>query len=174
MPTKAEMRVVIAKDVIKQVKAKRIKPKRGVYIGSSAFQKQFDDAYAALYVKGVTGTAATKIKARKVQVPKKCDACALGSCMISALDKYNKLNVGNLVNDLANFNAGWDREEIIKYLCRWFARHQLNLIEDAFEYKEWHDTSSPPRTFGEKYPTSSKRLVAIMQNIIKNKGTFVP
>jgi hypothetical protein len=52
-----------------------------------------------------------------------------------------------------------------------FSSKQLELIEDAFEGFEKHSLSY---LFYEKYPNAEKRLVAILENIVENKGEFIP
>lgn len=71
----------------------------------------------------------------------------------------------------------------IKYLRRFFDRNQLKLIEAAFE--GWGDVdfygSPKAREFydavvedEDKDVVANERLRLIMENIIANKGTFVP
>jgi len=58
---------------------------------------------------------------------------------------------------------------------KWLATHgfsssQLRLIEEAFEI--WGDNAAS--AFGRRYADSKSRMLAILQNIIDNNGTFVP
>jgi len=42
------------------------------------------------------------------------------------------------------------------------------------EAKDVHKASADAETFGRKYDDSKKRLAAIMRNIIRNNGEFIP
>ena len=62
-----------------------------------------------------------------------------------------------------------------------FTRNQLALIENAFEtgrgvykYQAGEVAAEKAFLFGSKFVDEDKRMIAIMQNIIDNKGTFKP
>ena len=106
----AEQRVLIAKDVLAQVKAEKFIPRRGNYIknltikggqpSGGSVQKHFDE---------IT-----------------CSCCALGACLLSATKFKNKLEFGDIY-DMVSRNSSWD---LLKGI---FSAEQLNMIEYAFE-----------------------------------------
>lgn len=70
---------------------------------------------------------------------------------------------------------------IMFHMRKFFSSAQLNLIEYAFE--QGRGVSGYGNTTEDKYKTSifcydfgtaKERLVAIMKNIVKNEGTFIP
>ena len=163
----AEQRVLIAKDVLAQVKAEKFIPRRGNYIknltikggqpSGGSVQKHFDE---------IT-----------------CSCCALGACLLSATKFKNKLEFGDIY-DMVSRNSSWD---LLKGI---FSAEQLNMIEYAFEashsgsrvgedsfgeYNKYNCNEIVKCVdFGKSFPYESDRLIAIMKNIIKNKGTFKP
>ncbi len=113
-----------------------------------------------------------------------CRVCALGACMISLValendyqftfspeydDDYNMASTSTI----AVYYTG-----ITNRLLQAFPPEQQWLIEDAFEMANMHGYIGgwTPRAirFGEQYDTPRKRLRAIMKNIIRNGGTFIP
>lgn len=101
---------------------------------------------------------------------KPCSVCALGALFIGSVDKFNKLNFDFKGQDYQ------DREKILTNLNSSFSQEQLVLIEYAFECWLDPDTKKPgpPAIFGSRYSNDTTRLRAIMNNIITNKGTFIP
>lgn len=160
--SKAEKRVQIAKDVLLQIEAKRIKPQAGVYIQAKvkntfAFGKEWDDPIIN-----------EKEQVQDTLKNATCDACALGSMFICAVDRHDRLRIKNL-NTFAvsaypkdkNAEIELGGSDMYDYLSKFFSSDQLVAIEDAFE-GDYKDISS-----------DKKRLKAIMNNIIKNNGKFV-
>lgn len=179
--TKAQKRVEIAKDVLKQIKANKYKPTFGVWFRDSK-GKYLEDFFL--------WETKTPLDAKKDVVDKltgTCDVCALGSLFISAVDKYNHtvLDPKFGYTDVDFFTDTGK----INPLLKWFTKQQLLLIESTFEvengawYPEmvnpkagthWDEKISPAiRKFAMKYSNSTDRLKAIMNNIVRNKGTFV-
>jgi hypothetical protein len=121
-----------------------------------------------------------------------CSACAKGGLFLSYVGRVNNFCYG----DLQNKNAIRDNEHT--KLLEIFSVEQLALIEAAFEGKQYlHEISLKGqvrkyRTFFRKHggtydyyqgkldfdeadstnENSNKRLIAICENIIKNKGVF--
>ncbi len=153
--TKAEKRVAIAKDVIANLKTRQLKPLSGTYF-SIAAGDEFDLQTAL--AKGA-----------------ECTVCALGGLFACAVP-YKNGDMGAV--DIHNGMV------IINYLRGIFEKKQLDLIETAFEKKLMGDPypfatreaeqNHPAVRFGKKYPGHKARMAAIMQNIIKNEGTFKP
>lgn len=101
----------------------------------------------------------------------KCGACALGGMFVGLTTRIKELSIKE---------QNGDRDRIIAPLRSYFDREQLDAIEYAFEqgnislrtlnYSSAHRYSD----FGKAYDNPDDRLIAIMQNIIDNKGTFTP
>lgn len=216
--TKAEKRVLIAKDVIAQIKAKRYIPYCGAFVKAT-----FDPK---VYKKTVSGTdiceylhdpdvkdmqenwnltdAETKEVIDFVEKPlreaffdntvQSCDVCALGGIFMSCtlFNNKTKLNALGPEGEAADLgNAIVYDKSISNGLMKFFSYNQLELIENAFENGKGYFRTNPYAnnseitdingkrfrqyyTYGDRYPNSSDRLIAIMKNIIKNKGTFIP
>jgi hypothetical protein len=101
-----------------------------------------------------------------------CRVCAKGALFLSTVRRYNKASVKDVMCD--------NMETAEKM----FGKHQFNLIEAAFEqwdftipdtHEEEHGRPVPyeVQAFGNKYEDDTDRLVAILKNIIKNKGNFI-
>lgn len=103
----------------------------------------------------------------------KCTVCGIGACFVAAVRRNDQVTVGDLVHW---GNDGFMRE----YLSAWFSREQLAMIEAAFEKSLNFNLSGNRQRreqavkFGLRFDDPTERLIAIMQNIIDNGGTFVP
>ena len=183
--TKWEKRVEIAKDVLKQIKANKYIAEQGTWVCGVDYYNHINDVLWHAKEDGIKTIDAKKDYTDKLT---KCYVCALGSLFVSAIDKYNhtKLNTEN-----TQFLTE-TKEPKINPLLKWFTAKQLFLIENAFENGcgGWQDRETnvfsnkgldlwyeygvfAVERFYYKYPDPTKRLVAIMKNIIRNKGTFV-
>lgn len=183
--TKAEKRVAIAKDVLNQIKAKKYKAVPGTWFHDSKGQDLDDFMFCASDCNRNTVDAKKDVVDKLVGT---CSVCALGSLFVSAIDKFNhtKLSVDNYSMDV-DFFTNLEKDNP---LLKWFTTRQLLLIESTFENQcgAWYpiDVLSPKelvhwdnavvpaiRKYNNKYPNSTDRLKAIMNNIVRNKGTFV-
>lgn len=171
--SKPEQRVAIAKDVIKQLDAEFYKAMSGTYFESNievpASEVQFQ-----------------KLLKKAKKEGEVCVVCAIGSCFTSAVSlgdsfKVDSDNESPYVDGIY-LSAEDMRSELLNKV---FSKKQQNLIEQAFEGVDnnWADdadfvdctvSSATAIAFGEKYRDVTERLRAIMENIIKNKGTFKP
>lgn len=145
--SKAEQRVLIAKDLITRLVAKKIVATQGTYIRS---------------VKGIgliSRSANGDRQLRDELKGKKCKVCEIGGMFLCALDRHNALTVGD-----ARYKVS-DGEFQRDYLAQWFLRVDLGRIEAAFE--SWGSfRMTMPRA------TPDQRMRAIAKNIIKNNGQF--
>jgi hypothetical protein len=158
---RAEQRVAIAKDALAWEKAGALKINDQYYLRSVATGTSFS------FYDNFRREDANK-QARDI-VLGKCQVCALGSLLLAKAVRYNAVSV----QDIADIR--------IDRLTDHFSVEQINQIEAAFE---GHSYSSANGTYLDdevcneswkaKYPDPSKRFRAIMKNIIRNKGTFVP
>lgn len=171
----AKKRIQIAKDVIKQLNVGKIIAKTGTYFSSRTVEKKVSKLKEPEELQELLKGAPA------------CKVCGIGSlfiCDIIRNDKY--------VVDPDNEGLDVDGDVIAERFSGIFDPSQLDLIETAFEarvmfdrtntlrerdYLGWSKNTSVANTaiaFGKKYRNTQKRLVAIMENIIKNKGTFTP
>jgi hypothetical protein len=202
--------VAVAKDVLAQLKLKKIKFK----IDSG-------------YLRGEIPLAELdKEKGLQEQidvVQKNCEVCALGGCFLSYVRLYNHVEFDTVVGEKDEFNmetreyapvgyrADLDDDVLLEKLADLFTPVQMGLIELAFECPSERDRDSwlnyqftsklkdsvglgdydnvPPakeRTakkwdvihntlaFGRRFKKADDRITAIMKNIVRNKGKFVP
>jgi hypothetical protein len=166
----ARQRMAIARDVLAQLATGKIVAESGTYFDSLTFK-----------VRG----AGTQLQ-KSLQQMESCDVCAIGSLFVCGVLKANALTAGE-----AGVSGDYIGSGIMtSYLSRFFTREQLGLIESAFEtdtgYAESPSSLSARDAvrFGNHVNDLADQLNAdnydeiklqlIMQNIIKNKGTFVP
>jgi len=158
--TAAQKRVAIAKDVLKQIKAGRVRIHMGSYL-----------KYIQCPVEDFTTFNQSTLLADETV----CRVCAVGAAIVSGLRLFNGAEVGDLEGDgLAAYNA----------ISRWFSKKQSALIEQAFEdscafaitrealNSEWQ--SKKASEFKNRRPNKRSRAISIFQNIIDNKGLFKP
>jgi hypothetical protein len=140
--TKKEMCVALAKDAIKHVKTEKFSVAKGGYC-----IVEYEEDGVFVYNRSVPGylqldTVLDKPKAT-------CRICALGGLLaMYALRK-----------DDTTIDQACDRSEIVKRLGKYFAKHELDLIETTFEGVKGG-------------PCGIERFIAIMRNIVRNEGTF--
>lgn len=160
---KEEKRIAIAKDVIKWLKEDKLVPKAGAFYLILKDQKD-------------------RGKLDKIlREQEDCQVCALGACFVGMVDLGDKLNFSDVFG--SNFIVGTTNNIVDEYqMRRWlekvFSTSQLIMIEKAFEYKLYGSDSEitfkKEVDFGANYKNDTDRLLAIMKNIIKNRGTFKP
>jgi hypothetical protein len=157
----AQKRVLIAKDVLKQITDRRIKPTRGFYVSINDDWRFYAESFRERFIS---------------KDIRSCDCCGVGALMVSCTLFNNRQKVGDpeLGCDLGM--AIRDNDNIPNGLNRFFSRDQLSMVEQAFECGcgEFGDKCVAAVEFGRRYKSAISRLRAIMKNIIHNKGTFVP
>lgn len=155
--------VTIAKDVISLLNMHLIKAKTGDYVSLVASEEEWDIKSLQKILK----------KRSKTKNPKPCFTCGIGACLVARIWKKNNFNI-----DSDNFYT--DRGAVEDGLKDTFSERELDLIESAFEmivgsmdgnieYEQWDAVR-----FGKQYKSDRNRLIAIMNNIIENKGRFIP
>lgn len=166
---KRQLAVAIAKDVIKQIKARRLR------IGNAGY-----------YVNGEIPPNCGIQVGDQVQehIPllrRKCDVCAKGAIFLSYVELKNQVtflpeNFHDRCGDPAHRIVDFDGADICENLGGAFSRESLDLIEMAFERCNlWlSDKSKAAYDLGSRYKTPGKRMIAICENIIENKGVFKP
>ena len=167
--TKAQKRVMIAQDVLAQLKAKRYVAESGCWV-----QPNYNptNTWADKYTESVQELFLEK----KIE---SCNVCALGGLFMSCTNFNNNTLLKDL--DDVSYNLGAlvdDKEKLSNKLNSIFTTNQLKLIESYFEANDgfFQDSDEDDRieAFCDKYTSDKKRLQLIMENIVENNGTFVP
>lgn len=187
----AEKRVMIAKDVLEHLDAKKIQAKQGAWVrsgddwdGSIAHQDEKFDEFVQMC------DVLDKVEA--------CDACALGGLFVCAVKRADELTVKDALS--------WNKKDVIvnydvlsNYMHQFFTGPQLRLIEIAFEngHGQYTVTDELERQAGDLFgrctleshcsrcdgdeedeedeivaPDTRLRLIA--KCMIRNNGDFVP
>jgi hypothetical protein len=156
--TKAQKRVMIARDVIKRLEADQYRASQGTWLRIPVHADLGDDAQQQL-TQGM-----------------QCQCCALGAVFASCTVFNDNQTVGVMAGEavlMSNIVGG--RKKASNGIMSLFSGEQLELIESAFERGYGtYDGTRLSVAFGERYKYSLPRMIAIMKNIIKNKGTFKP
>lgn len=168
----AQKRVQIAKDVLEQLRLKRLTATKCVWFGKANGEPLFSSQELA-----------KKNKDKDLQEVfgsmKSCKACAIGGMFMCAVEKADALKVKDLLSFDNEDEFGDDvevhQEDAFEYLERFFEFDQLELIESAFEggagaCSYYGDASD----YINNIDDPSERMALIMKNIIVNKGTFDP
>ena len=153
--TKPQKRVAIAKDALAAIKAKIYTAEEGTYCLIAGI----DDPFGSEFDKS------SQLRDSLAQ----CQCCAIGALFLSKARVADEETVGR-------YRRGVD---YWRRLSPYFDRQQLDLIEAAFELHDVHDTLKEDARerayrFGNRYTVAKNRLVAILNNIVENNGTFVP
>jgi len=168
--TKAQKRVMIAQDVLAQLKAKRYVAESGCWV-----QANYNPAATWADIK-YTDSVQELFVEKKIE---SCNVCALGGLFMSCTN----FNNNTLLEDLDDVSEGLgalvdEEEKLSNKLNKIFSTSQLKLIESYFEandgYFRDYDEDDRIEVFYNKYPSDKKRLQLIMENIAENEGTFVP
>ena len=176
--TEAQKRVLIAKDVLNQIKAKRYNPEPGVWVELALWSGQ--SQMWANPTESIQKMFADKTIA-------KCNVCALGGLFMSCTNLNNNTNGADFHKERCFMGSAINRGDRLSYgLNTIFSSNQLELIEIYFESGDGYFgadgvTGQDIGTdrchvvgFSEKYPDADDRLREIMKNIIDNDGRFVP
>ena len=176
----AEKRVLIAKDVIAQLKAKRIFAETGTWTDLDVLGKaQSFNEEAGFQETFLTDNSLS------------CNCCAVGSLFIGCTLYANKLPNYEIRDNWELGENLISRKKFANGFEKLFSPKQLGLIELAFEGRsefftddEWFDYEAPKLSAKENtaarvryydaFKSERDRLIAIMENIIENNGTFEP
>lgn len=199
--TVTQKRVLIAKDVIAQIKANKIKPEQGSFVqvekvknfisSSEADKRTGAWNYAMNRLSDSEGSDADVRQLYLDNTIQQCSCCALGGMFMSCTLYNNNTTVEDLCYagaDIGDVILEEGDKSLPNGLNKFFSVAQLKLIEQTFEGDqgainsgmddgtgEIIDKFSPQaEAFYTKYKKPKDRLIAIMQNIVKNNGTFKP
>lgn len=158
----AEKRVQIARDVLAQLRSKKLIATAGTWLSGEYGESLFTRA-----------DAENNVELQEIlKKQETCEGCALGGMFMCAVERHNKLKVKNLESP----NSGEASEgDAIKYLRKFFTVDQLDEIEAAFEQGEGARSGSEVAVnFAADVDDDEERMRLIMENIIVNNGKFVP
>lgn len=165
----SEKRVAIARDVLEQIKIKRLMPKFGTWLHKKGARNLFSKDLVKDNIEVKDALAGIK----------QCSGCAIGGMFMCAVERADKLKVSELeyAKDCAEYSDPIVVEEISEddsftYLKRFFSRDQLELIECVFESNGGSHYDEDAGDFALGVGSPSERMRLIMENIIVNKGTF--
>ena len=167
---KAQKRVMIAQDVLAQLKAKRYVAESGCWV-----QANYNSAVPLADIK--YKDSVQDLFAEKTI--ESCNVCALGGLFMSCTNFNNNTlleELDDVSEDLGNLID--EEEQLSNKLNKIFSTNQLKLIEMYFEanggfFRE-DDEDNRIGVFYNKNSSDKKRLQLIMENIVENNGTFVP
>ena len=177
----AKKRVMIAQDIIEEIRANKYIANTGSYIGNVTGTENFN----------VHMSKRMDVQEHFDQI-ESCSVCALGACLMSATKFANHIKFSDILDKRVLDQINRPRQ----LLTSLFDPEQLLLIEIAFErdissghkfargirYQRGFgklgrfddDKQEKALKFGNKQAYEDRRMVAIMRNIIRNKGTFIP
>lgn len=158
--TLAEKRVMIAEDVIERIKRKNIIISEGRVL--HAYKRKnidYDDSFKETINKGSL----------------ECLVCAKGALFCSIIGRINKYTTHDALRDDTHNNFDDPKH---KLLLKYFSRKDIDAIETCFEGTSYLNTGRIDEDtcieFKYRYDTAYMRMIAICNNIITNKGKFIP
>lgn len=193
--TPAQKRVAIAHDVLAQIAAQKFIPENGIWLADA--RNGNEELFSLKDVKE------NKELRDVINNTEACRGCALGGIFMCAIKRIDALKVNDLtsvknakkneevygvnLDGELRYNKAPELKDILKYFSRnkLFTKHQLRLIELAFESGGGGvdvNLESPQELLAQRFfnlrdseiSDSTERMRLIMENIIVNKGTFVP
>lgn len=184
----ADKRVYIARDVLEQIRLKKLIPTTGTWLTGVGDEPLVSE-------KDIKKDPELQEILAKT---KQCEGCALGGIFMCTINAADKLKVSDL-NGVQEFQEERKKDEgleacyrtpfnafehgqvfykdAFKYLKRFFTTNQLAKIENAFERGNGacrNEGDYESRNFALDVDDPTDRMTLIMQNIVVNKGTFKP
>ncbi len=156
-------RIEIAKDALKHLKAGRIAPWKGAVM---VLPQAPEGHYFEVELQPVLKELAKK--------GRECLVCQRGALLYAHVYKndnfclpgINSNSFGSFVSDTTT------RDTDHTLLLQFFSEDQLSMMERAFEGEISGKTHPECIAFYKKYESPRNRMKAILNNIIKNNGTF--
>lgn len=157
--TRREKCVEIAKDAILWVRSRR-------NLGREGYLQSSNDL-------GIPSEVPILPAINDNQTP--CGVCALGACLVGYVRKFSSASLVE-ARLSQNDTSCICREDITTILKPYFSATELRQIERAFE--GWHsydfdEESDDSIRRWQRIRSWKSRLIAILQNIVRNKGYFV-
>ena len=151
--SKREMRIAIAKDVLKQLRAE-VYIARGVYFmarGTPLYGNQ----------EGLASMNGAQVQ-KSVKALTQCDVCAIGAAIISGIRLYD--GVAGKRFDPNDGSVSWAGQ-------RFFTERQLDLMEDFFEVTGSFLSGELEKKMDDM--PHKKRMKIVFSSIAKNDGRVV-
>lgn len=185
----AGKRVIIAQDVIAALAEKRIVPTAGNYLSlphdpENTRNLWGDIALESVAAKGL-GAPSDSFRDLLAKLPP-CQVCAKGAIFVCTVARRNQVTNAEAFRPL----AGWGGAEMRGLLGDIFDAEQLSIIEREFEggandngisdepvmglFEEGEDEDGYRDGSWKELYNDETRMTMIMQNIVRNGGTFVP
>lgn len=185
--TPEQKRVAIAQDVIAGLRSRRLVAEAGTYISTDLNRGCVNES--SISENGISVQDVLK------DIPV-CNVCAKGAMFVSMVERFNQVyykpedgeNAEDVYeSDVVFFYDGGN--DMMYELEKYFSREQLDLIEAAFEAWDNIDLRlkaenwRSPQNIDAAYeavgkitaiPSARNRMIAIMENIVLNNGTFLP
>ena len=162
--------ILVAKDVIKQIEHYSVC--EGSYINVCIPNTTYDKI-KPIDLRDLIPTL------KKARI---CKVCALGACLISKAKLFDNVPLEGMFKDSNITNSKYllCNNKIHSLLQEIFPNQQAELIEAAFERSDNYGGNNSSENiikavdFGNNFDFPKERLIAIMQNIIDNRGFFIP
>jgi hypothetical protein len=184
--TKEQRRLAIIDDAIKQLTIEE-----GIFKAVTGYYLQIPSAEfrAKMYDPRNWGWKETSMKDVLCEAPaKSCEICAQGGIFLSFIRLENKISVAQAMN------VRWDTAKLAEYVKVLFDKNQMLLIEQYYEMwntdtreknkmykKEIYNWFRQQKKLFDSNTSDSRirnanalRLLAILHNMKKNKGIFIP
>lgn len=145
--TKAERRVMVAKDVLALIDLGALKTNLSGY----------------LIIRGDVSKTVSTLLAQT----NSCQICAIGAAYVASVLRFNQ-KIGN------KSHMNTDGGEMCEEMSEIFTGKQLALMEEAYELDYYGDHLSGAYKFGNDHGNKEDRLIAIWQNVLDHNGTFAP
>jgi hypothetical protein len=168
--SKAEKRIVVLKDALKQITMGFIKPVCGLVVNEDNILPKNVDYEMQLQ----------PILKQAMKAGKKCTACQRGTLLLALVGRDNSFRVCDLEASGVATNGGTfnDHNRTDKRLTAIFSKQQIAMMETAFEHSfnyEYLGTDLYEKcTDFSGEPDPKKRSIEILKNAIKNGGIFKP
>lgn len=175
----AQKRVMIAKDVIARTKSGQYFADTGVW----AEIDKIDDMIMYDETDETPGFRDKQVQEVIVKDEGQCSCCALGGLMLSCVVFKNNVKIKDYMKGALDFS---EVDSISVPINKFFSKKQLCAIEIAYEQGNGYygvrgevtiiseKAVNRANDFGLNCKSDYDRLLAIMNNIVKNKGTFIP
>lgn len=160
----AERRCIEARDVIAQLKAERYIASRGAYFNDIG---EVEDSHSQMQPLLLQGAI-------------KCEVCAKAGILASSIRFRNKCTVYEARGYEGGPIEGWPKRDLDLMEVAFEKRHtninEVNQFDNYANSVTGKDTAAARVAvkFGKRFTNDTNRLIAIMQNVITNKGTFRP
>ncbi len=175
-----EKRVAVLKDAIAQIKLKAYNVRSGTgYINQDSGDldtriNALVDVCDILEDKDASKVQLNKYFDKLINKKKPCQVCAKGAMLLSQINKFNHLSLDQAKDGQLDSLAGGNGTYEL------FGQENADLMEQYFEgdisegdeeYEEEGDKNAKKWL---AYRSDDKRLIAIFENAISNKGIFKP